>query len=240
MYISHVRILGDSFPTTEYYPFSLDVFRKTGCLRFGKPVTFFAGENGTGKSTLLRAIARNCGIHIWEEEGRAHLARNRYEDELHRFIRVGWCGEKVPGSFFASEIFSHFAGILDDWAAADPGVLRYFGNASLRERSHGQSHMAFFSSRFAIRGLYLLDEPENALSPKRQIEFLKLLRRCTADGTAQFIIASHSPIILAYPDAEIYSFDRIPVEKVAYEDTEYFRVYREFLDDRGKFLGPPG
>ncbi|NYT07150.1 MAG: AAA family ATPase, partial [Methanomicrobiales archaeon] len=206
MYLTRLCLLHDSFPARHTYPFNLDIFRKTDSIRFNRPVTFFIGENGTGKSTLLSAIARKSGIHIWEEHPRGRYHANPYEADLYRYIALEGDGE-VRGSFFASEIFRHFADLLDEWAAADPESLSYFGNASLLERSHGQSHMAFFENRFRIPGLYLLDEPENALSPRMQLELLRLFSRVTAAGTVQFVIATHSPILLAYPDAEICSFD---------------------------------
>jgi predicted ATPase len=96
--------------------------------------------------------------------------------------------------------------------------------------------MAFFTHRFAREGVYFLDEPENALSPRRQLELLQLFRQFAATGNVQFIIATHSPILLAYPGAQIFSFDRIPVQEVAYEDTEYYRVYRDFLNNREQYL----
>lgn len=236
MHITRLCFLHDTFPTTEHYPFNLEIFTKTGCLEFSRPVTFFIGENGTGKSTLLSAIARTCGIHIWEEKPRIRYHPNRYEDALFHCIDITWRDGRVPGSFFAAEIFRHFAEILDEWAANDPGSLKYFGNNSLLEKSHGQSHMAFFSSRFNREGLYLLDEPENALSPKLQLELLRLFRRFTSQGRVQFIVATHSPILLACPDAEIYSFDHIPMKKIAYEDTDYYKIYRDFLQNREKYL----
>ena len=103
-------------------------------------------------------------------------------------------------------------------------------------RSHGQSHMAFFASRYQRGGLFLLDEPENALSPATQIELLHLLKAVTSTGKVQFLIATHSPILLAYPGADIYSFDMIPIQNVEYEETEYYRVYRDFLNNREKYL----
>ena len=236
MHITRLCILHDAFPTTEHYPFNLEIFTKTGCLEFSRPVTFFIGENGTGKSTLLSAIARTCGIHIWEEKPRIRYHPNRYEDALSHCIDITWRDGRVPGSFFAAEIFRHFAEILDEWAANDPGSLKYFGNNSLLEKSHGQSHMAFFSSRFNREGLYLLDEPENALSPKLQLELLRLFRRFTSQGRVQFIVATHSPILLACPGAEIYSFDHIPITKIAYEDTDYYKIYRDFLNNRERYL----
>lgn len=236
MHITKVCLLHAMFPTGEQYPFNLEIFRKTDCIEFSKPVTFFIGENGTGKSTLLKAIARHCSIHIWEEKGRPRLHYNRYEDDLFRSLKIERNRDTIQGSFFASEIFRHFAEILDEWSVADPGALAYFGSTSLVEKSHGQSHMTFFSHRFQRRGLYLIDEPENALSPRRQLELLTLLRRYTAAGDVQFIIATHSPILLAYPDSDIYSFDTIPIRTIDYEETEYFRLYKDFLNHREKYI----
>ena len=236
MHIKSVTLLQDAFPTRECYPFNLEIFNKTDNIQFLKPVTFFIGENGSGKSTFLKAIARNCHINIWEENVRNRFHYNKYEDELQYYINVEWDGEEVPGSFFASEIFRHFAEIFDEFAVADPESLKFFGNASLVEKSHGQSHMAFFSNRFKIKGLFFLDEPENALSPRMQIELLRLLRHFTSTGNTQFIIATHSPILLAYPDADIYSFDFIPIKRVEYEDTDYYRIYRDFLNNRERYL----
>jgi predicted ATPase len=236
MHIRALHILHDTFPSTTHYPFSLDVFKKTKRISFLKPVTFFAGENGSGKSTLLRAIAKSCSIHIWEERTAHRDRSNPYEDKLAESLRVEWTCGMVPGSFFASEIFRHFAEVLDTWGLADPGCFDYFGRGSLVTKSHGQSHMMFFENRFKRKGLYLMDEPENALSPLRQLELLRLLKELTLRGDVQFIIATHSPILLAFPDADIYSFDKSPIRKVAYEDTEYYRIYRDFLNDRAKYL----
>ncbi len=226
----------DRYPTATDYPFNLPIFRITRSVDFSKPVSFFVGENGSGKSTLLRAIAMKSGIHIWEGMERTRFHYNRHEKDLHRYISAEWAEAPVPGSFFASEIFRNFAVNLDEWASMSPATLEYFGGKSLLEQSHGQCHMSFFRSRFRIRGLYLLDEPENALSPKRQIELLQLLDRTGKEGHAQFIIATHSPILMALPGAEIFSFDRAPVAKMDYEDTDHYRIYRTFLNDRKTFL----
>ncbi len=235
MYIRSIRFLHDTFPTKDWYPFCLEVFRKTDRIDFHRPVSFFIGENGTGKSTLLRAIASSCSIHIWEEHSGVRDPENRYEDRLHQSLSLQRDGT-APGGFFAAEHFRHFAEALDQWGRADAGCLDYFGKTSLILKSHGQSHMAYFANRFARPGLYLLDEPENALSPVRQLELLRLLRQLAARGDVQFIIATHSPLLLALPEAEIFSFDAVPIRRVRYEDTDYFRVYRDFLNNPGKFL----
>jgi len=227
MHLKRVRIRSDLFPTREQYPFSLDVLQRTGELEFSTPVTFFVGENGCGKSTLLEAVTRACRIHIWRGDERARSTFNPHEGELHRYLEREWADGSVHGSYFSSQNFQNFSRIVDEWASSDPGLLEYFGGRSLLAQSHGQSIMAFFRSRFSLRGLYLLDEPETALSPKTQLALRDLLAGGT--GAAQFVIASHSPILLSTPGATIYSFDHVPVRRVAYEDTEHYRVYREFL-----------
>jgi predicted ATPase len=135
----------------------------------------------------------------------------------------------VPGGFFAAEIFRNFAELVDAWAATDPGLLAYFGGSSLTEKSHGQCNMAFFASRFRVPGLYLLDEPESALSPRRQLELLRILQAASDRGDAQFVVATHSPILLSLPGARILSFDVCPVAEVSYRETDSFRLHREIL-----------
>jgi predicted ATPase len=237
MHLTRVTLLADQFPTDERYPFNLAVLRETRGITFQSPVTFFIGENGTGKSTLLEALAHKCGIHIWSGMERKRFEANPYEEALHRFIAVEWTDGAVPGSFFSSGIFRNFAQSLDEWAAASSKILDYFGGKSLLTQSHGQSLMSFFKARYKIKGLYLLDEPETALSPKTQLELLTLLRDMSQAGHAQFIIATHSPILMACPGAHIYSFDSTPIKLVEYEDTEHYRVYKGFMEDRKRFLG---
>ena len=235
-HIENVTFCLENSPTKAAYPFNLPVFQQTPQLNFSSPVTFFSGENGTGKSTLLAALAEKCRIHIWEGVERARYERNPYEKMFHKFITIKWVDGPVPGSYFDAEISKNFAAYLDEWAASDPGILDYFGGKSLLTQSHGQSLMSFFKARYRFKGLYLLDEPETALSPGSQLELVRLLREMAAAGHAQFIIASHSPILLACPGAVIYSFDQIPIQPVPYRETEHYRVYRDFMADPEKFL----
>jgi predicted ATPase len=236
MHLRSVAFHPDRYPTRRHYPFSLDIFRRTDRILFDTPVTLFVGENGTGKSTLLEAIAHKADIHIWHNDDKARFEVNPYEGKLHRCISLEWTDGRVPGSFFGSSVFQDFARTLDAWAAADPGQLAYFGGKSLLTQSHGQSIMSFFRARYGIRGLYLMDEPETALSPRTQIELLQLLAQIAQVGHAQFIIATHSPILLACPGAAIYSFDHVPITPVRYEDTEHFRTYRDFLADYQRYV----
>ncbi len=237
MHLLKASLLPEKYPVADRYPFNLDIFRHTRSIEFTSPVTFFAGENGTGKSTLLEAICLQCGVHIWKNEERTRYTLNPYEDQLYQSISIHWSNGAVSGSFFGSHIFQHFAQLLDEWAAGDPGLLKYFGGESLITKSHGESLMSFFKARYKIKGIYFLDEPETALSPKSQIELLQILSKAiTSSDGVQFIIVTHSPILLACPDATIYSFDDIPVKKVTYEQTDYYQVYKDFMQDRSKYI----
>ena len=240
MHLRTVNIHADRYPTHQFYPFNLEVLEKTPSIAFETPVTMLVGENGTGKSTLIEAIARKAGIHIWQDTGRARADVNPYENKFHRCISVRWTDGHVPGSFFGASVFRDFARILDEWASTDRGQLDYFGGQSLLTQSHGQSLMSFFRARYAVKGLYLLDEPETSLSPSTQLDLLDLLARMSRDGHAQFIIATHSPILLACPGATIYSLDSAPVRTVSYEQTEHYQIYKRFMADPHRFLDDEG
>jgi predicted ATPase len=236
MYLLKVRIHGDEFPTRKYYPFNIPTIGGARELVFRRPVVFFAGENGSGKSTLLDAIARRCNIPIWDKP-RRHLAHNNpFETKLQAYVTTFWANGSVPGSLFRAETFRDFADFIDDVALCDPGRLQYHGGHVLNTLSHGEGILTYFSGRFQIRGLYLLDEPEAALSPASQIKFVRLLQHLEAEGQAQFIIATHSPILLGYPGAQIFCFDASHIREVAYEDTEHYTIYRQFFANRAAFF----
>lgn len=232
MHIHQVNLHPEKYPTRDYYPFNLPIFYETRWIKFDSPVTFFVGENGTGKSTLLEAITHACGIHIWREPEGLRYKRNPYEKALHFFVSVQWANEHVPGAYFSSETYRYFTYAVDEWAVSDESQLNYFGGSSLVTKSHGQSLMSYFNSRYQIRGLYLLDEPETALSPKSQIALLELLYEMGAGGHAQFIVATHSPILMACPGAQIYSFDSSPVQQVAYRETLHYQIYNDFMHNQ--------
>lgn len=237
IFLEQVNIHSEKFPVLNFYPFKLKIFQNTESVTFKSPVTLFIGENGTGKSTLLKAIAYRCGIHIWQSEFNLRCEKNPYEEDLYKTISVQWGKQgMVPGSFFGSQIFSHFAKNLEEWALNDTQMLNYFGGKSLITQSHGQSLMSYFQSRYTIKGLYFLDEPETALSPSSLIDLLNLLIKISRQGHAQFIIATHSPFLMACPDAGIYSFDAPVIEPIAYEDTAYYRIYKNFMANPDAFI----
>ncbi len=231
-HIKSVTLLHDKYPTREHYPFNLPIFNQTKRLEFDTPVTLFVGDNGAGKSTLLEAIALKCGVHIWRQSDGIRYQFNIYEKQLHKCLSLEWSDGQVPGAYFGSDIFRDFANVLDAWAATDPGQLEYFGGKSLVTQSHGQSVMSYFRSRYKIKGLYFLDEPEVALSPRSQIELLDIIAKNIQAGHAQFIIATHSPILLACENAKIYSFDKETVQTIKYEETEHYQIYKNFLLNR--------
>ena len=237
MHLVQVRVNNENYPTSRCYPFNIPILRGTSELTFRRPVVFFVGENGSGKSTLLEAITKKCGIYIWDKP-RRHVAHNNpYETRLADYIAVTWANGSVPGSLFRAETFRDFADFLDDVALCDPGRLKYHGGHILNTLSHGEAILSYFGGRYHIKGLYFLDEPEAAFSPSSQVRFLKLLQRLEAEGHAQFIMATHSPILLAYPGAQIFSFDSSRIEEVDYEDTAHYRLYKQFFTDRSVFLG---
>jgi predicted ATPase len=229
MHLKSLIFRPERFPDFTNYPFSLPILRNTGRIDFPAAVTFFAGENGSGKSTLLKAVAKKCGIHIWAEESWSRAHYNPYEETLHLFMDISWANGPKPGAFFSAETYDHMTRMIDLWASGDPGLFDYFGGKSLLEQSHGESFMSFFRSRYTLEGIYLLDEPETALSPKLQIEFSSFLHEMGKDGHAQFIIATHSPILMSCPNAVILSFDKPVISPVAFTETEHFLVYRDFF-----------
>lgn len=231
-HLKRITLRHDKFPTHEPYPFNLPLFNQTESLAFHTAVTLFVGDNGAGKSTLLEALARASGVHIWSRPEGTRYEVNRYEEALQYCLTLEWSDGTVPGAYFGSERFKDFAQTLDAWAAADPGQLKYFGGKSLVTQSHGQSTMSYFRSRYQRKGIYFLDEPETALSPQRQLELLEIIAENSRAGHAQFIIATHSPILLACEGATIYSFDNETVRPIEYEETEHYKVYKKFLLDR--------
>lgn len=212
------------------WPFNLPVLRGLDVLTLHPRCTFIVGENGSGKSTLIEAMAEALGFGA-EGGSREHRANNAYRETLSRFVRPHRNGLRPPeGWFLRAESHFGLAGWLDD--VGDRG--RHGGRALL-EQSHGESVFALLQHRFTGEGLYIMDEPEAGLSPSRQLSFLARMHELIEDAS-QFIIATHSPIILGYPGATIYQASSVGLDKVAYEDTDIFQVSRGFLNHRETML----
>ena len=214
------------------YPFNLAAVRTLHSLAFHPNVTFLVGENGSGKSTLIEALAVAWGFNA-EGGGRDHRFETRASHSpLHRFVRPIRSPQRVQDGFFLrAESFFTVASFLED-----PEIqgVRY-GARKLHEQSHGESFFALFENRFIGDGLYILDEPEAALSPSRQLSFLSKMHELV-QARSQLIIATHSPIILGYPNAWIYQVSEHGVDRVEYEDTDHFQVTRSFLTRREMML----
>ena len=231
-YVAEIELKRDEVESFDRYPFSLAAVRPLDRLEFHPAVTFFVGENGSGKSTLLEAVAVACGFNAEGGSKNFRFGTRESHSELHRFLRVSR-GHPRPrdGYFFRAESFFNVATEIEK-LDAEPGPSPPIGPAysehSLHEQSHGESFLALVLNRFRGHGLYLLDEPEAALSPKRQLAVLTRIHDLVQEQS-QFIIATHSPILMAYPEAIIYQFSAAGIERIAYEETEHYRVTRNFL-----------
>lgn len=237
MYLRSLEIHGDRFPTSEWFPFNIPVLRRTCRVDFLSPIAFFTGDNGTGKSALLDAIARKGGFLPWggTKIHRAH--HNPYETQLANHMALGLSPRHPYGFHFRAEAFFNFASSLDDILLDDPKRDKYYGGGSLNVISHGESFLAFFRGySFQLDGLYLLDEPEAALSPRNQVELTQLILDAVSGGRKQYIIATHSPIMLGCPGAQILSFDYGSIQTVDYTSTSSYNFYKDFIGDPSKFF----
>lgn len=212
------------------YPFNIRAFSRGIDLEFRSTVTFFVGENGSGKSTLLEAIADCCGFNPEGGNRDHHRATSADRSPLARALRLSWLPKVTEGFFMRAESFYNFATYIEQ--VSD---LRAYGSKSLHEQSHGESFIALFANRFE-RGIYILDEPEAALSPQRQLTFLKIVRDLVAPGRAQFLIATHSPILLTYPGAVLFDMDGDAIEETDYRGTKHFLITRDLLNAPERFF----
>lgn len=229
MYLRSVELLSDKVENPDQYPFHIPAIQSLQRLEFRNNITFFVGENGSGKSTLLEGIAHQCGFNTAGGGRNNVFEMHASQSSLGEYLRLAWLPKISNGFFMRSESFYQFASHVDE-----VGSLKYYGGRSLHEQSHGESFLNLFVNRFSSKGIYLLDEPEAALSPARQLSLLRILHDLS--GTSQFIIATHSPILLGYPDADILNFDDSCIQEMAYEDTEHYQITRSFLENRHRML----
>jgi predicted ATPase len=231
-------LLRDRIPDPNRFPYNLPAVRGLTTLPFHPKVTFLVGENGSGKSTLLEAIAVACGLNPEGGSRNFNFATRASHSRLDECVRLAKTLATPGDSYFLrAESFYNVATEIErlDKEPGGPPIIDAYGGIPLHEQSHGESFFALFRNRFRDHGLYLMDEPEAALSPKRQLQFLALLHDYVRRG-GQFVIATHSPIIMAYPDARIYVLDGEGVRAVAYTDTEHYLVTRGFLSSPQRSL----
>ena len=218
------------------YPFCLPIFPDDFELNFDAAITIIVGENGTGKSTILEGIAALAGYDD-AGGGKGYMpvdhseAREKMGGQLSRALRASWLPKITNGWFFRAESFFSVARYLDE-AARDAGQA----GPDFLSHSHGEGFLRFFEERCQRQGIFIFDEPESALSPSRQIAFLKLLHRMEASGHCQVIMATHSPMLMAYPNATLLRLTKYGLEPVSLKDTDHYRVMREFCDDPSGFV----
>lgn len=238
-YVSRISLQRDKIDSFDGYPFSLPAIRSLEQIDLHPKITFFVGENGSGKSTLLEAIAVSLGFNAEGGSKNFQFSTRRSHSELHAYLRVAK-GFKRPrdGFFLRAESFFNVATEIENLDAEPsfgPPAIQSYGGRSLHEQSHGESFIALLMERFGGQGLYILDEPEAALSPQRQLAALSRIHDLVLDDS-QLIIATHSPILMAYPDAWIYQCGNDGVVRIPYEETEHFLVTRDFLADPQRML----
>jgi predicted ATPase len=237
-YLNSLSFASGSVTDWDSYPFCVPTIRHLRNLELHPKVTFFVGENGSGKSTLLESIAEKLGFRADGGSRVKNLYQHEYESPLTPLLTLSKTSNKpMDGFFLRAESFYNWATELDELEATPfcGGALHAYGGKSLHKQSHGESFLNLLTQRIDGHGLYLFDEPEAALSPQRQLSMLVRMHDL-ADDFSQFIIATHSPLILAYPDAWIYQFTNNGIERVAYEDTDHFQITRSFLRDHKTML----
>jgi len=237
-YIRYIELDRNKVPSFSEYPFNLPAIKNLDTLSFHPKVTFIVGENGSGKSTILESIAVKFGFNAEGGTRNFNFSSRATHSDLNQYIKVVK-GTKRPqdGFFFRAESFYNFATNIDDLDSEmsfGPPLINSYGGRSLHEQSHGESFFAVFLNKFSGKSIYILDEPEAALSPSRQMSMLTRMHELVGEGS-QFIIATHSPIIMAYPNARIYQINE-GFEQVNYQDTEHYQVMHSFLNNTQKML----
>lgn len=210
---------------------------KVDWLQFSSPVTFLVGENGTGKSTLLEAIAVAYGFNPEGGSRNFVFSTSATHSELHQHLTLSKLAYPKDGFFLRAESFYNAASYLDELYEGEfkLNAVTPYGTSSLHHQSHGESFLSLVQNRFGGNGLYLLDEPEAALSPTRLLSLLLEMHRLVKDNS-QLIIATHSPILMTYPNAEILLLTESGITSVSYQETEHYQLTRQFLEKPGQML----
>ena len=238
-FLRSLQLRRDQVASFDRYPYSIPAIGTLGELQFHPKVTLFAGENGSGKSTLVEAIAVAAGFNAEGGSRNMTVSTRASHSPLHEHVRLVK-GSRSPrdGYFLRAESFFNVATHieeLDEAPGAAPPIIAAYGGVSLHEQSHGESFLSLAVNRFRPNGLYILDEPEAALSLRGNLALMRRMYELTADGS-QFVISTHSPILLGYPEARIFVLSSEGIVETSYHDTEQYELTRSFLDDRDRFL----
>lgn len=232
MFFSRVKLNQDRIADPNVYPFDIPAVRAIESLRFDRPVTYLVGENGSGKSTLVEGLAVAAGFNAEGGTKNFNFATAESHSGLHDTITlVRNARREKSGFFLRAESFYNVASAIDEL-----GVIGYgYGGISMHEQSHGESFLALARNKFGSNGLYILDEPEAALSPARQLSLLIEIDRLVKAGS-QLIIATHSPILMAYPDARLYWLDANGIVEKDWRETEHYTLTQAFLEHPDLYL----
>lgn len=238
-YLKKLILKRTEIESFDIYPFSIPAVSELDSLELDSEVVFFVGENGSGKSTLVEAIAVALGFNPEGGTKNFNFGTHQSHSSLHEYIRLSKSYAKPKDGFFlrAESYFNVATNIetLDSEFSYSPPVIDSYGGVSLHEQSHGESFLSLMLHRFGGKGIYILDEPEAALSPMRQLAVLSRMKQLV-DDSSQFIIATHSPILLAYPNAKIFKIDETGINQVRYQDTEHYTVTKAFLENPDRML----
>jgi len=233
-YVREIKLRRDKVTSFDAYPFSLPVVRGLDALDLHPAVTFIVGENGSGKSTLLEALAVAWGFNPEGGTKNFRFGTRASHSVLHEYLRLVKGIQRPRDGFFlrAESLFNLATEIehLDEDPTAGTPITNSYGYRSLHEQSHGESFFAVMMHRFGGHGFYVLDEPEAALSPTRQLAMLSRIHQLV-QTQSQFVIATHSPILMAYPNSWIYQIDVDRLHRVSFEETEHYIVAKRFLND---------
>ncbi|PEI91872.1 AAA family ATPase [Bacillus pseudomycoides] len=238
-FLKNVSLQKEHIPNFSVYPYCLPVIRTLQSLDFHPNVAFIIGENGTGKSTLLEALAIALGFNAEGETKKFRFAIHDSHSSLHKYIRVAKSAATPKDGFFLrAESFYNVASYIDEIDSEQSlggKVIDSYGGIFLHNQSHGESFFSLFMNRFAGQSLYILDEPEATLSPMRQLSLLIRMHELAEKGS-QFIIAAHSPILMAYPESNIYSFSQEGITEAILEETEHYQTMKLFFENRDRLF----
>ncbi len=234
-----LTLLRDKIPSEKIYPFTIPAVSKLDLIEFHPKVTYFVGENGSGKSTLIEALAIQLRINPEGGSKNFNFSTRASHSELSGYIRVGKSGRRIEDAFFlrAESYFNVGTEIerLDEEPARGNRVIDSYGGISLHEQSHGESFFALLQNRLSGGGLYLFDEPESAVSPARQLAMLGIIHQLV-EANSQVIIATHSPIVLGYPESIIYQLDGSGISQIKYDDAQCVEIYQSFIRYRERMV----